>query len=131
MQMNADEQVIRHHHATWMAAVNAGDFPALLQLATDDMVLMGPGQAPFGQAVFQATFAGAHERFRVHCDSELQEIVVVGELAYTRCRDALTLTPRAGGDTMTLAGDRLTVYRKEAGRWRLARDAHTLVPATA
>jgi ketosteroid isomerase-like protein len=41
----------------------------------------------------------------------------------------LSVTPRAGGETVQLAGYRLTVYRKQPdGRWLLARDAHTVVP---
>lgn len=40
----------------------------------------------------------------------------------------MSVTPRAGGVAMRLAGDRLTVYRRQPdGRWLLARDAHTLV----
>ena len=55
--------------------------------------------------------------------------MVVGEVAYTLSRDSLSVTPRAGGEAMQLAGDRLTVYRKHPdGRWLLARDAHTLSP---
>jgi ketosteroid isomerase-like protein len=57
----------------------------------------------------------------------LEEIVVVGEVAYTRSRDALSVIPRVGGEATQLAGDRLTIYRKQPdGRWLLARDAHTL-----
>jgi ketosteroid isomerase-like protein len=59
----------------------------------------------------------------------LEEVVVVGEAAYTRARDSLSLIPRAGGEAMQFAGHRLTVYRKQPdGRWLLARDAHTLSP---
>ena len=58
-------------------------------------------------------------------------MVAIGDIGYTRCRDALTLTPSAGGDTTALAGHRLTIYRKQPdGRWLLARDAHTLQPVT-
>jgi ketosteroid isomerase-like protein len=43
--------------------------------------------------------------------------------------DALSVTPRAGGEATHLAGYRITVYRKQSdGRWLLARDAHTLSP---
>lgn len=130
--MDADEQAIRDHHATWMQAVNAGEVAPLMDLMADDVVLLNPGGAPLGRAGFPAVFTGAHDEFHLRCDSELQEVVVAGDLAYTRCRDALTITPRSGGDTTTLAGHRLTVYRRQAdGRWLLARDAHTLVPASA
>jgi len=56
-------------------------------------------------------------------------VVVVGEVAYTLSRDSLSVTPRAGGEAMQLAGHRITIYRKQPdGRWLLARDAHTLSP---
>ena len=69
----------------------------------------------------------AHQQMRICCASELEEVVVVGEVAYTRSRDALSVTPRAGGKAAQLAGHRLTVYRKQRdGRWLLSRDVHTL-----
>jgi ketosteroid isomerase-like protein len=59
----------------------------------------------------------------------LEEVVVVGEVAYTRSRDSLSVAPRDGGEATQLAGYRITVYRKQPdGRWLLARDAHTLSP---
>ena len=63
------------------------------------------------------------------CVSELEDVVVVGQVAYTLSRDTLSVTPWAGGEAMQLAGHRITVYRKEPdGRWLVARDAHTLSP---
>jgi uncharacterized protein (TIGR02246 family) len=128
--MAPDEREIREVHSTWIDAVNAGDLVRLLTLMADDVVFLNPGQAPFGRDGFSANFAGAHQQVRIHCISELEEVVVVGEVAYTRSRDALTVTPRAGGEATQLAGHRITVYRKQPeGRWLLARDAHTLSPA--
>jgi uncharacterized protein (TIGR02246 family) len=98
----------------------------------DDAVFLSPGQAPFGRDEFSANFVAAHRRLRVRCVSELEEVVVVGAVAYTRSRDRLSVTPRAGGDAAHLAGYRISVYREQPdGRWLLARDAHTLSPVTA
>jgi uncharacterized protein (TIGR02246 family) len=130
--MTSDEQAIHTVHTTWIAAVNAGDLACLLALMTDDVVYLGPGREPFGRDAFGPGLLGAHEHNLIHCLSDLEEVVVVGELAHTRCRDSLTVTPRAGGATVALAGHRLTVYRRQAdGRWLLARDAHTLMPVAA
>ena len=127
--MGSDEQEIRELHATWIRAVNAGDLARLLTLMTDDVVFLNPGQAPCGRDGFSANFSAGHQRVLIRCTSELEEVVVVGEVAYTWSRDALSVTPRAGGDTRQLAGHRITVYRKQPdGRWLLARDAHTLSP---
>lgn len=127
--MQPDEQAIRAAHAVWIEAVNRGDLALLLTMITDDVVLLSPGQERLDREGFAAKFAGACEQLRFRCLSEIEEVVVSGGMAYTRCRDALAVTPRAGGETMQLAGNRLTVYRKhEDGRWLLARDAHTLSP---
>lgn len=127
--MGPDERAIREAHTTWIDAVNAGDLARLLSLMADDAVFLNPGRAPSGRDGFSATFPAAHEHAQINCISELEEVVVVGGLAYARSRDSLSVIPRAGGETMQFAGDRLTVYRKQPdGRWLLARDAHTLSP---
>jgi uncharacterized protein (TIGR02246 family) len=127
--MGADEQAIRELHSTWIDAVNAGDLVRLLTLMAGDVVFLNPGRAPVGRDGFSPGFSAAHQKARINCISELEEVVVVGEVAYTRARDSLSVTPRAGGEAMQLAGHRMTVYRKQRdGRWLLARDAHTLSP---
>ena len=125
--MASDEQEIRTVHSIWIDAVNAGDLARLLALVAEDVVFFGPGQAPFGREKFSSTFLAAHQEMRICCTSELEEVVVVGEVAYTRSRDALSVTARAGGKEARLAGHRMTVYRKQRdGRWLLSRDVHTL-----
>jgi uncharacterized protein (TIGR02246 family) len=128
--MFPEEGEIRGLHSIWIDAVNAGDLVRLLTLMTDDAVFLSPGQMPHGREGFSANFAAASERLIVRCSSELEEVVVVGEVAYARSRDALTVTPRSGGAVTQLAGYRITIYRRQPdNRWLLARDAHTLSQA--
>ena len=125
--MGPDEQGVRDVHSTWIDAVNAGDLACLLTLMADDVLLLNPGHAPFGREGFSANFPAAHKQARIRCTSELEEVVTVGDIAYTRSRDSLSVSPRNGGNTTRLAGQRITIYRKQlGGRWLLARDAHTL-----
>ena len=127
--MSPEEREIREVHSTWIDAVNAGDLARLLTMMTDDVVFLNPGQAPSGRDGFSVNFSAAHRQVRIHCISELEEVVVVGEVAYTRSRDALSVTPLAGGETTQLAGYRVSIYREQPdSRWLLARDAHTLSP---
>ena len=127
--MAPDERAIRAVHSTWIDAVNAGDLVSLLGLMADDVVFLNPGQAPVGRDGFSPGFSAAHQRARVNCISELEDVVVVGEVAYTLSRDTLSVTPRASGEEMRFAGYRSTIYRKQPdGRWLLARDTHTLSP---
>lgn len=125
--MDSDERAIREFNARWIEAVNAGDLQRLLGMLADDAVLLNPGGPPIGREGFSAKFAGAHRELRIDCVSELEEVVVVGDVAYSLAKDSLTIAPRAGGAETRLAGNRLTVYRKRGdGQWVLARDAHTL-----
>lgn len=127
--MHPEERLIRQVHETWIRAVNAGDLTRLLALMTDDVVFLSPGQPLVGRQDFPAGFSTAHQHFLILCISKLEEVVVIGEVAHTLCRDSLTMTPRAGGETTELAGHRITIYRKQPdGGWHLARDAHTLTP---
>ena len=127
--MGPDERAIREAQSPWIDAVNAGDLARLLTMMVDDVVLLNPGRAPVGRDGFSVGFSAAHQQARIYCGSELEEVVVVGEVAYTLSRDSLAVTPRAGGEALQLAGHRITVYRKQPdGRWLLARDAHTLSP---
>jgi uncharacterized protein (TIGR02246 family) len=127
--MDSDERQICEVHSNWIDAVNAGDLARLLTLMADDVVFLNPGQAPFGRAEFSAHFSAAQGQVRISCVSELEEVVVAGEVAYTRSRDALSVAPHGGNEATQLAGHRITVYRKQPdGRWLLARDAHTLAP---
>lgn len=129
--MESDERAIRELHTTWIDAVNAGDLTRLLALMADDVVFLNPGQAPLGRKEFPVGFSAAHEQYRIRCISELEELTIVAELAYTLCRDSLSITPRAGGKATELAGNRITLYRKQPdGRWLLARDANTLSART-
>ena len=128
--MTPVEEAIRNVHSTWIDAVNAGDLPGVLALMADDAVFLSPGQMPVRRDEFSANFSAAHQQARVRCISELEEVVVVGGVAYTRSRDALSVIPRTGGEAMELAGYRMSVYREQPdGRWLLARDAHTLSAA--
>jgi uncharacterized protein (TIGR02246 family) len=129
--MESDERAIRELHRTWIESVNAGDLGRLLSLMADDVVFLNPGRPPVGRQAFPDGFSSGHQQFHIRCTSALQDVAVVGEVAHTVSSDSLTLTPRDGGKTIELAGDRLTVYRKQSdGRWLLARDAHTLSPVT-
>jgi uncharacterized protein (TIGR02246 family) len=127
--MQPDERSIRQLHADWISAVNAGDLARLLGWMTDDVIFLGPGREPVGRDGFSAAYSAARKPSQIHCASDLQEVVVLGDIAYTRSRDALSVTPIDGEPAVRLSGHRLTIYRRQpSGPWLLARDAHTLTP---
>src|SRR5947209_6022365 len=121
---NDDETAIRNLVDTWMAASKAGDTATVLSLMTDDVVFMVPGREPFGKQAFAAA-SGVMKNVRMEGKSEIRELRVLGDWAYIRNYIEMTMTPESS-EPVKRTGYTLTLLRKEAGRWRLARDANLL-----
>jgi uncharacterized protein (TIGR02246 family) len=123
--MTEDERAIRQVIETWMQASRTGDTATVLSLMTDDAAFTVAGREPFGREAFQAA-SNAMAGTTIEGTSEIVELQVLGDWAFSRNRLEMTMTP-AGGEPVRRAGYTLTLYRKEAdGRWRLARDANLL-----
>jgi uncharacterized protein (TIGR02246 family) len=127
--MTDDERAIREVIATWMRASAAGDVATVLSLMTDDVVFLVPGQEPFGKEAFAAASSGM-KGAALEGKSDIREIVMLGNWAYVRSHLEIAMTP-AGGTTVRRKGYTLSIFRKGGdGRWRLARDANLLTPAS-
>jgi uncharacterized protein (TIGR02246 family) len=113
-----------------MAATRRGDNRAVLDLMTDDVVFLLPGQPPMDKAAFASTSRPqSGEQAQIDGASDIKEIHVEGNLAYLWSHLTVTVTPPRGGAPIRRAGHTLTVFRKVRGRWLLARDANLLVQA--
>jgi uncharacterized protein (TIGR02246 family) len=128
--MQTDEQAIREVLASWFRASKAGDVETVLSLMTEDVVFLVPGQPPMrGKAAFAASQAGMSARFTLDATSDTQEIIVLGDWAYIWTQLSVVMTPKGGGEAVKRAGPTLSIFRKESGRWLLARDANLLSKA--
>lgn len=128
--MPTDEEAIRDVIAAWQAATLAGDLPRVLALMADDVVFLTPGRPPFGREEFAAGFRTMAGRVAIEPRSEVQEVQVVGDLAYCVTHIRVTVTP-AGQPPRTRSGHTLTIFRKQPdGRWLLSRDANLLAEET-
>jgi uncharacterized protein (TIGR02246 family) len=120
----SDEQEIRDVITAWITATKNGDTPAVLDLMTDDVVFLVPGQLPFGKEVFR----GASDSMKgadIDGTNEIVELRVLGDHAYVRSQLVVTMaTP--DGKVIERSGPGLTIFRKESGKWKLARDANLL-----
>jgi uncharacterized protein (TIGR02246 family) len=121
--MTEDERAIRELVDTWMAASKAGDVATVLDLMTDDVVFMTPGQEPFGKEEFRAA-SEAMARMKMDGRAEILELRVLGDWAYIRNRIEIDVTS-PDGETLHRSGYTLTILRKDDdGLWRLFRDAN-------
>jgi uncharacterized protein (TIGR02246 family) len=125
--MTDDARQIRELIDSWIAASNAGDIAALMDMMTDDVIFMTPGRPPFGKA----QFAADSERVKgaaIDAHAEVQEIDVFGPRAYIRNHVRVELSA-PGQPARRMSGYAMSVLRKEAdGRWRIARDANLVMP---
>jgi uncharacterized protein (TIGR02246 family) len=132
--MDSDEQGIRKLVAIWAEATKRGDIQAVLDLMTEDAVFLVPGQPTMiGKAAFEAAAKAqsmsGDARPQLEGASEIQEIKVFDDWAYIWTRLSVVITPADGGTPIIRAGHTLSIIRKQAGKWALARDANMLAPA--
>ena len=128
--MTDDERAIREVVARWQSATRAGDVDTVLSLMTDDVVFLVPGRPPMRKADFAAASRARPGQSAMTIDgqSDIQEVQVAGDWAFMWSRLRVVATPADGSPPIERAGHTLTVFRKEGGRWRLARDANLLAP---
>lgn len=125
--MHPDEQAIRDVIRTWIEASIAGDHDRVLSLMADDIVFLTPGQKPFGKEAFAAASRASAGKVTMNGSSTVEEVVLVGDAAYVRSKLGISITP-TGGEAKHFSGYTLSVFRKQEGRWLLARDANLLTP---
>lgn len=128
-----DEAQIRALIATWIAATRAGDVDTVMDLMTDDVIFLLPGKPAMSRADFEAAakLQAGDTGLRIDGTSEVQEVQVAGDWAFARAHLRVTITPPGGGAPVLRAGSVLSVFRKEQGRWLLARDANMLTAQAA
>ena len=100
---------------------------ALAPLMAEDMVFLTPGREPFGKREFLEGAGQSAGKVNVSVQANVMEVQVAGDLGYCWLKLAVTITPPDGGSPMQLAGQTLGIYRREGGRWVLARDANLVV----
>jgi uncharacterized protein (TIGR02246 family) len=131
-RVSTDEQAIRDLIATWQRATAAGDVETVLTLMAEDVVFLVAGHPPMrGRSSFEQGLRALLSQHRVESTSEVQEIRVSGDMAYSWTVLTVRLTPIAGGNTTVRAGNALSILRKQPdGSWVVVRDANMLSAAS-
>ena len=114
------EDEVRAARAAWDEAYSAGDLDRLMELYTEDAVSMAPGfPASVGREAIEADLGGFLAEHDTQHDTDIQDIVVEGDLALERAAYTDEITPR-GGEAFTEHGKHIVVYRRGAdGAWRV------------
>lgn len=86
---------------------------------TDDAIFLVP--RTFGKEAFVSEH---NKDMHIEGKSEIKELKIIGDWAYTRNHlDLEITTPK---ETIHKSGYTLTLFHKEKGKWKLARDANLL-----
>ena len=107
---------------------NAGDFEHWLSLHADDVVKMGPdAPAIFGKEDLRANFRPFFDDFNTTCILYPEEAQVDGDMGFARGTYSISITPKAGGETIIVTpdGKYLTLCKRQAdGSWKISHDCY-------
>ena len=121
--MVTDIAQIYHLWKEYANAMNAGDFERWIALWVDDCIHAPPSEAGPRQhgkdkisTWMDSGFASSWREMTVNTE----EVVVLGEKAYSHGRITWTMIPDGGGDTVTKSGNFLTILEKQDdGSWKI------------
>jgi len=112
----------------YAVALNTGDLELWLSLHTDDIVKMPPNApATFGQEQLRAKMEPAFDNFTFEMAIYPEETQVDGDLGYSWCTYTVSMTPKAGGETIISEpdGKALGIYKRQPdGSWKLSHDCY-------
>jgi len=120
----ADAAAIEAIWPTYANIVEAGDVDAYLELWTDDGIQMPPNEPPVaGKEHIRARFLAVDEQVTLGYNIDNREVVVSGDIAYSRGVFTGTVTPKDGGESTHLEGKYMTIFRRQPdGTWEIHRD---------
>jgi len=132
MQTTAMADEIMELIHRWQDATAAGDVDNLLDLMEEDVVFLVASHAPMrGRQQFADNLRAVLQSHSIQSRSEIHDIAISGDLAYSWSYLQVSITPRDGhGQTIVRQGHVLTVWRRHADdKWRISRDANMLTLA--
>lgn len=123
---------IRNNIQLWQEATAAGDVDKLLDLMDEEVVFLVAGHPPMkGREQFAQNLRNILQTHHIASSSQMQEIVVQADLAYTWSYLQVDIIPKQAGQQMRRTGNVLSIWRLQAdGKWRISRDANLLTLET-
>jgi ketosteroid isomerase-like protein len=120
----ADLAAITAFNKEYLGAINDGDFATLSRLTVEDHIIMIPGRpAIVGKAANDEANRRAFEGNRFAESWKVIDTVIDGALGYQRGTFTTSATPRQGGQTRTVDGKFLRIYRRQKdGSWTMVID---------
>ena len=119
----ADLAALEAMAENYEAAYGAGGADALAELHTEDAIRMPPNAPPLlGKEAIRAAYRTTFDQFTGKITLSLEEVEFAGDWAFVRGASAVTLTPKAGGESIQDEGKYLSIRKKlPDGSWKIFR----------
>ena len=103
-------------------ACSTGNVELYLSSFTEDAVVMPPGfPIMIGEEELRSQIKGLFGMFNLELPYTVDNVIVHGDWAYARSSYLYSMSPKEGGETVTIAGKELDVIEKQAdGSWKIS-----------
>ena len=102
-------------------AYDSGDLAGILEYYSDDLIKLRHGAPDESKAELAERVADVFKKFHSTVDATVDEVLSSGDLAIVRGTFHVTLASKQGGEEFVLDRRYLEVWRKQDGRWKVAR----------
>ena len=108
-------------------ACHAGDLERWMALWIDDGIQMPPDvPRRVGKELIRDGMQPVFDQFNMsNMTIQTEEVQILGDLAYSHGTHTFDMTPKDGGETVSMSGKFLDILKKRVdGSWKIAIDCH-------
>jgi len=116
-----DKMAIEAAITQFVKAYNAGNIDGVLAYYSEDLIKLRNGAAPEMKPDIAHRLVEVFGKHHTRVEVIIDEIGIVGEVAFTRGSFRVTLTPKTGSESQMIERRYLEVWRKKGGRWWVVR----------
>ena len=130
----AEVRAIQDNEARWNREFEARDLEKVVEHYSGDATMMAPGlPAASGRDAIRAVVEQmvADSALSLKFRTARVEVAGSGDMGWSQGSYVMTMTDPRTGKPVTSSGSYVTVYRKEAGRWKAVSDIASPGPAPA
>jgi uncharacterized protein (TIGR02246 family) len=121
--VEADISAINNNIELYTSSMNAGDLDRWMSLWADDAIQMAPdAPAVIGKEQIPAKYESIFPLFIFKMTIANEDVKIGGDLAVSHGNYTVSMTPKAGGETIMIDGKYLSIEERQAdGSWKIIR----------
>ncbi|MFH1700732.1 MAG: DUF4440 domain-containing protein [Candidatus Zixiibacteriota bacterium] len=121
--VDADISAINNNLIQYASSMNAGDLNRWISLWADDAIQMAPdAPAVVGKEQIRAKYESIFPLFIFKMTIANDDVKIGGDLAVSHGNYTVSMTPKAGGETIVIDGKYLSIEERQAdGSWKIIR----------